>query len=222
MRILIVVAHTDDEALGLGGTIARHYKEGDEIYAISMTDGIGARNDSNELIEKRKYASLQAAKVLGFEWLKSFSFPDNSMDTIPLIQVVKKIEEIKNQINPSIIYTHHASDLNIDHRIVSAATLTAFRPQPGEEWCEIRAFEVSSATDFGHKSITGTFSPNLFIDISDTIDSKIKALKEYQDEMRMKPHTRSFEGILNLSKYRGNQVGVSYAESFEIIRKIIR
>ena len=84
------------------------------------------------------------------------------------------------------------------------------------------AFEVPSATDFGHKSITGTFSPNLFIDISDTIDSKIKALKEYQDEMRMKPHTRSFEGILNLSKYRGNQVGVSYAESFEIIRKIIR
>ena len=222
MKVLIIAAHSDDETLGIGGTIAKHHQNGDEIYAISMTDGVGARTDKSDLVIERKNASIKASRILGFKWINSFSFPDNSMDIVPRIEVIKKIEEVKKEINPYIVYTHNSSDLNIDHRIVSEATLTAFRPQPGENWLEIRTFEVPSATDFGHKSITGTFTPNLFVDISNTIDLKIDALKKYSSEMRLKPHTRSFEGVINLAKYRGNQVGLNYAESFEIIRKIIR
>lgn len=220
-NILIIVAHTDDETIGMGGTIANHTKDGDKVFAVSMTDGVGSRdNQTAGDINQRDIAANKASKILGFEWLEAGKFSDNEMDKSSLIEVVKYIENIKNLSQPDIVYTHASSDLNIDHRIVSEAVLTAFRPQPNEKCREIRAFEVSSATDYGHKSVTGSFYPNLFIDISNTWKEKLMALKEYASEMRDYPHTRSFEGIENLSRLRGNQVGLRQVEAFEIIRKI--
>lgn len=220
-NILIIVAHSDDETIGMGGTIANHTKDGDKVFAVSMTDGVGSRDeqDKND-INKRAIAADKAAGILGFEWLEAGKFLDNEMDKHSLIEVVKFIEDIKNLSKPDIVYTHSSSDLNIDHRIVSEAVLTAFRPQPNEICREIRAFEVSSATDYGHKSVTGSFYPNLFIDISNTWNEKLLALKEYASEMREYPHIRSYKGIESLSKIRGNQVGLHQAEAFEIIRKI--
>ena len=220
-NILIIVAHTDDETIGMGGTIANHTKDGDKVFAVSMTDGVGSRDalDTSD-INQRVIAADKAARILGFEWLEAGKFLDNEMDKYSLIEVVKFIENIKNLSKPDIVYTHSSSDLNIDHRIVSEAVLTAFRPQPKEICREIRAFEVSSATDYGHKSVTGSFYPNLFIDITNTWEEKLLALKEYASEMREYPHTRSYRGIESLSKIRGNQVGLHQAEAFEIIRKI--
>jgi len=222
LKVLFIVAHPDDEALGLGGTIARHVQNGDEVYGISMTNGVGARGDNLTAIHNRIENSKKASEILGFKWINQYEFPDNAMDTVPLIEITKKIEEVKKTILPNIIYTHSSADLNIDHRIVSQATLTAFRPQPNELWQEIRTFEVPSATDFGHKSITGSFNPNLYIDISKTIQLKINALNIYFEEMRKFPHSRSFEGVKNLSLYRGSQVGILNSEAFEIIRRIER
>jgi LmbE family N-acetylglucosaminyl deacetylase len=188
-----------------------------------MTDGVGARGteDSAE-IKKRAQASINAGKILGLEWLEGGSFPDNAMDTVGLLDVAKVIERAKTLIKPTIVYTHSSADLNIDHRIVSQATLTAFRPQPNEVWEEIRTFEVASATDYGHKSITKEFTPNLYVDISETWQTKLAALNEYSMEMREPPHTRSFDGLESLAKFRGYQVGLPYAEAFEIIRKVDR
>ncbi len=222
-KVLIIVAHSDDESLGLGGTIVRHVNNGDEVYALSMTDGIGSREGvSNKEISLRALSAQNASRILGFKWLKAGSFPDNAMDSIPLLEVIKFIEEAKSQIKPNIIYTHSAADLNIDHRVVCQATLTAFRPENNDIWEEIRTFEVSSSTDYGHHSITRSFLPNLYINISDLWKKKLLALNAYNIEMRNPPHTRSIEGIENLAKYRGNQVGLFYAEAFEVIRKILR
>jgi LmbE family N-acetylglucosaminyl deacetylase len=221
--VLVIVAHRDDETIGLGGVIARHIENGDIVYGISMTDGEGARGRENEKeIKARFEASIKAAKILGLTWLEGANFPDNAMDTIPLLAIIKVIEKAKVLTKPTLIYTHSSADLNIDHRIVGQATLTAFRPQPNEVWQEIRSFEISSATDYGHKSITNLFYPNLYIDITKTWNKKLAAINEYKMEMRSPPHTRSVEGLENLAKYRGNQVGVSYAEAFEIIRRIER
>lgn len=222
-NILVVVAHTDDETLGLGGTIARHSSMGHKVYGISMTDGLSSRiNQNKRNIKFREKASEKAGKIIGLNWLERTNFPDNAMDTISILEIIKVIEKAKNKINPSLIYTHSSADLNIDHRIVSEATLTAFRPQTNEIWEEIRTFEVPSATDYGHKSITNSFNPNLYINITKTWKKKLKALKEYKIEMKNSPHSRSFEGLENLAKYRGNQVGLPYAEAFDVIRKINR
>lgn len=221
--VLVIVAHTDDETLGLGGAIARHVSNHDKVYAISMTNGIDARNQKKvEDIKERFNASVIAGKILGLTWLKGGAFPDNAMDTVPLLEIIKVIEIAKQEIKPTIIYTHSSADLNIDHRIVSQATLTAFRPQPNDTWHEIRTFEIASATDYGHRSITNVFYPNLYVDITSYWEQKLSALIAYNKEMRDAPHTRSLSGLENLAKYRGNQSGLKYAEAFEILRKIER
>ena len=121
-----------------------------------------------------------------------------------------------------MIYTHSAADLNVDHRITLEATLTAFRPQPTEKYTEIISFEVQSSSEYGHKSLFGEFSPNMFVDISDFWELKEKALFPIQKEMRAYPHSRSIEALSFLSNHRGSQVGLEKAEAFEMLRKVIR
>lgn len=219
--VLIVVSHSDDESISMAGTICKHVDKGDKVYVISMTDGVSSRNDTDKYsVNKRKEASIKASEILGFEWGKCFDFGDNLMDKYPLLDVVKAVEISKLIYKPSIVYTHSIADLNIDHRVVANAVLTAFRPQPLETCKEIRLFEIASATDYGHSAITGSFLPNLFVDISKNWDLKKEALIAYSEEMRDYPHSRSIEGIKNLAKLRGNQVGLSLAEAFQVIRKL--
>ena len=219
--VLVVVAHSDDESISMAGTIVKHIKKGDKVFVISMTDGVGARDDANlNKIKQRKNASVTASKVLGFEWGDSYDFSDNVMDSYPLIEIVKAVEKAKYKYRPTLVYTHSGADLNVDHRVVANSVLTAFRPQPNELCKELRLFEVASATDYGKSAITGSFSPNLFIDISNEWPTKVKALKAYMEEMREYPHSRSIQGIKNLANLRGNQVGYDFAEAFEVIRKL--
>ena len=219
--VLVIVAHRDDETIGMGGTIAKHSDKGDKVFCLSMTDGISARENSNEkIIKKRFLASEKAAEKLGFTWLDSEDFPDNCLDSVPLLSVVKTIEKKKKKINPNIVYTHTKACLNIDHRIVCESVLTAFRPHPNEKCKQILTFEIASSTDYGHPHVTNTFFPNIYIDISKTWSKKLQALKAYSSEMRDYPHSRSFKGIENSAQMNGNRVGLEYAEAFHLIRKI--
>jgi len=220
-NILVVVAHSDDETISMGGTIRKHITNGDSVIAISMTDGVSSRaNTDIKEISKRTDSAELASRILGFKWGDCFNFKDNAMDSYPLIEIVKCIEESKKKYQPNLVYTHSGADLNIDHRVVANAVLTAFRPEPGEICKEIRLFEVPSATDYGHKSLTGIFNPNVFISIDNEWDFKEEALKAYNKEMRLYPHSRSIQGISNLARLRGSQVGFNMAEAFEAIRKL--
>lgn len=218
--ILIVVAHPDDETLGCGGTIARHVQNGDRVYAVAMTDGVSSRKTSPIAKRARQTSAMKASVILGFTWIEARTFKDNQMDTVALLHVVKVLETIKSKIKPTLVYTHAAADLNIDHQVLAQAVLTAFRPQPKETCKEIRAFEVPSATDYGHPSVTSIFKPNLYIDISSTWDKKYDALSAYGQELRDSPHTRSHDGIRLLALIRGYQVGLPMAEAFEVLRRI--
>lgn len=220
-KILIIVAHTDDETIGMGGTIKKHVNNGDEVFAISMTDGISSRrNQKIDQINERKHAAKKASLELGFKWEKNYDFADNALDKYPLLEIIRAIEKIKSKIIPNLVYTHSFADLNIDHRIVAQAVLTAFRPLPEENCKEIRLFEVVSSTELGHKDTTNQFIPNLFVSITETWQAKKNALIAYKSEIRDFPHIRSLRGIENLSCLRGSQVGISMAEAFQVIRKI--
>ena len=220
-KVLVVVAHSDDETFGMGGTLKKHANNKDDVFVVSMTDGVSSRNkQSKKIISERKKSSLNAGKILGFKWKNCFDFPDNALDSIPMINLIKSLEEVKDSVSPNIVYTHSSKDLNIDHRIISQAVQTVFRPQPNEICREIRLFEVPSATDFGNESLTGSFLPNLFLDITKTWKEKKLASLAYKKELKDYPHSRSLKGLENLAKIRGNQVGLEMAEAFEIIRKI--
>jgi len=222
-KILVVAAHPDDETLGCGGTIARHVSQGDEVGIITLTNGVSARTGvaKKDLIN-REEAAKKAIDLLGAKWIGRGNFCDNGMDKTPLLEIIKYIESFKETFYPDIIYSHTAQDLNVDHRVVTTAVLTAFRPQPEETYKEIRLFEVPSSTDFTTESLHGIFTPNLFIDIQDFINIKIEALNFYDEEMREYPHTRSYMNIETVAKYRGASVGIPYAEAFQIVRRIHR
>ena len=218
--VLVVAAHADDEALGCGGTIARHVEEGDAVHLVLMADGVHSRRESSEAdFARRIEASKRAQSILGISFSQSLELPDNKMDSVPLLEIVQKLEPILKEIQPSVVYTHHHGDLNIDHRLTHAAVMTACRPVPGSSVREIYGFEVLSSTEWVSQK-GAPFLPDYFVDITQQLRTKLDALEAYADEMRKTPHSRSMAHVEVLAHHRGYSVGVDAAEAFEVYRII--
>lgn len=219
-NVLIVAAHTDDEALGCGGTIARHVAEGDLVYAVFMTDGVSSRYQTDTTaVAQRESAAEKARNILGIRENIFLGLPDNRLDSVSLLDVVQCLEPIINRLKPHTIYTHHHGDLNVDHRITHQAVMTACRPVPSCSVREIFAFEVLSSTEWSTPAME-PFLPNLFVDISTHLSVKMQALSAYAEEMRPAPHSRSLEHADMLARHRGYSVGLVAVEAFSIIRKL--
>jgi len=219
MKVLAMVAHPDDEVLGAGGTLARHALQGDEVHIAFLTDGVGARSAAHAAADRRVAAAKQAAVVLGACAPRFFNFSDNRLDGVALLDVVKAVEAVVNDIGPHTIYTHHAGDLNIDHVICHRAVMTACRPLPGSSVRQIFAIEVVSSTEWAPHP-TAVFVPTRFVDIAATRVAKQRALAAYAEEMRPFPHPRSQESVEALERWRGTSAGLSYAEAFMVLRDI--
>jgi LmbE family N-acetylglucosaminyl deacetylase len=217
-NILVIAAHTDDEALGCGGTIARHVAQGDDVYAVFIADGVSSRDHADQQKHlERNSAAQNAHAILGIKKTYNFNYPDNQLDSLPLLQIIKKIEQVIQEISPNIVFTHHRGDLNVDHQICHQAALTACRPIPGSPVEEIYSFEVVSSTDWNQND-DRPFTPNVYIDISDFLETKIRALAAYGSEICEFPHSRSMEHVNALACHRGNSVGYKAAEAFMAVR----
>lgn len=225
-RILVVAAHPDDEVLGCGGTILKHTAKGDTVRILILAEGLTSRDTVRDEVKHRDELarlhanSAQAAERLGVESVRLCSFPDNRMDSVNLLDVVKEVEREIDRLRPNIIYTHHGGDVNIDHRITHDAVITACRPMPGCPVETLLFFEVASSTEWQPASPDRAFTPNWFVDISSTMGGKLEALRCYASEMREHPHPRSYQGVKDLAAYRGVCVGRNYAEAFSLGRKI--
>lgn len=220
-QVLVVAAHADDEALGCGGTLARHAAEGNSVYVIFLTNGVSSRVGScSHAVERRKHAANAALAALGANLYQSFDFPDNALDTVPRLEIIRAVESAIVALRPQIVYTHHPGDLNVDHRRAFEAVMTACRPQPEHSVQSIFAFEVASSTGWSGHSCK-PFIPQHYVDISLFLEEKIAALQAYQEEMRPSPHARSIEAVQTLAKYRGSQVGLVAAEAFTVERSIV-
>ena len=217
--VLVVAAHPDDEALGCFGALLNHNKLGDKINIIFLTDGVSARGDDKKAKHERRKNCLKVLKIIGLTNKNVFflDYPDNMMDTVPLLDVVVDIEKIKKKIKPNILYTHFSNDLNIDHRVAYQAAITASRPTPEETVKKILCFEILSSTEWSDKN-KQIFCPNYFIDISKFINKKLTALKIYGEEIKKSPNSRSLESIKNLASIRGSSIGTYYAEAFFVER----
>jgi LmbE family N-acetylglucosaminyl deacetylase len=221
--ILVIVAHPDDEVLGCGGTIARLTSEGSYVYTLILGEGVTSRDSKrdrtkreNEIAELRKQAE-DANKILGVKKIYTTDFPDNRFDTVPLLDIVKTIEKIKEDIKPDIVFTHHCGDLNIDHQITFKAIMTACRPIKDESVKELYSFEIPSSTEWNVLSST-YFMPDYFVNINKSLEIKINALKEYKTELRDFPHPRSLKAVELNAKHWGVKMGYEAAEAFKTIR----
>lgn len=218
--VLVVAAHPDDEVLGCGGTMARHAAEGDEVHVIFMADGVTSRDTGHgENQKRRNEAADKSCRLLGVKAVHYLNFPDNRMDSLPLLDIVRPLETLISNIHPNIVYTHHIGDLNVDHRITHQAVMTACRPIPGQTVVQIFSFEVLSSTEWQTPFLL-PFSPNRFVNISKYLDLKRSALQAYAEELRPQPHSRSAENVMQLAHYRGNCVGHIAAEAFIVVREI--
>ena len=218
--VLVIAAHADDEVLGCGGAILKHVKAGDSVHLILCADGVSSRPDSRDLdLQNRLSAAKKAHSILGIEDVHYLNFPDNRMDSLGLLDMIQIIEPIVQKIEPSHIYTHSHTDLNVDHRRTHEIVMTICRPQPESLIKEIYGFEVLSSTEWGIDQ-GSRFDPNLFIDISAELSKKLLALEAYGDEMRTPPHSRSIDHAEILARHRGFSVGLSAAEAFSIYRII--
>jgi LmbE family N-acetylglucosaminyl deacetylase len=222
--VLILAAHPDDEALGCGGTIAKLANEGARIHVAFLADGISSRGvDGGKLEEhlnERRSAAQKACHILGVASVSFEDFPDNRMDTVPLLDITKVVEGLISDCSPDTVVTHHAGDVNIDHRRLHDAVVTACRPQKGLCVSTLLCFEVPSSTEWQLPGSGPIFAPNWFVDISSTLDRKLQALDVYGTELRDWPHPRSKQGVEHLARWRGATVGVDAAEAFVLGRQL--
>ena len=226
MSILVIAAHPDDEVLGCGASIAKWSEAGQVVHVVIMAEGITSRDSAqdsesiNKGLSSLEESAHKAADVIGATSVKLLGFPDNRMDSLDRLDVVKAVEVEIKRLRPDTVVTHHCGDVNIDHRIIHEAVVTACRPQPGESVRRLLVFEVPSSTEWQPPGSNTAFEPNWFEDVSETIDRKIEALKFYQSEMREWPNARSIENVGYLARWRGASVGCHAAEAFILMREI--
>ena len=161
-----------------------------------------------------------ANKCVKFNQPKLGDFPNIKFNCVPHIELVRFIENAIEKYQPDRVFTHHPSDLNDDHRQVSRACAAAVRLfQRRDDVCPISSFyymEIPSATDWAIPEAQLSFVPNVFFDITHSIDLKIEALSYYKGIMRDAPHPRSEQMIKGLASYRGGQGGYIYSEAFQL------
>lgn len=225
MSVLCIVAHPDDEVLGVGGTLARHAADGDDVHICILSDGVTSRYDETDAadaeIKQRRQRAKQAAKTLGAT-VSLYGFPDNSFDTVPLLDIVQAIESEVADYSPDVVYTHHHGDLNVDHELACRATITATRPLADSGVDRVLAFETLSASEWSVPSPDNAFQPTSFVDMSDHLEAKIEALSVYKKELREPPHPRTVGTVRQNAEVWGAKVGVPAAEPFEVLREIRR
>lgn len=218
----VVVAHPDDEVLACGGTMAKLSARGVPVHVLILATGLSARGaaDAAAFETLRGHAARAIVEVLGCASVAFADFPDNRMDSVALLDVVKRVETFLAETRADTVFTHHPGDVNIDHGVTAHAVMTATRPLPGARIRRVWAGEVISSSEWGFPE--RRFVPNAWIDISETLEKKIAAMAAYGGELRDFPHPRSLEALRALGTLRGSEIGTQAAEAFQILRQVER
>jgi N-acetylglucosamine malate deacetylase 1 len=220
MRILTVAAHPDDETLGAGGTMAWHAARGDRVWVCVVADGVTSRHGR---VAQQAECARRACDTLGVERLVLLGLPDQRLDTLSRLDIITPVEQLIEEFAPDVVLTHFPGDVNEDHRLVSRAVMVATRPVAGSPVRKVCAFEIPSSTDWAPPIPGSIFAPNLYVDISDTLEAKLTAMKAYShtfvSEVRPFPHPRSIEALTAYAQRHGAASGQLAAEPFMLLRE---
>jgi LmbE family N-acetylglucosaminyl deacetylase len=225
--VLVIAAHPDDEVLGCGGTIARHADSGDQVQVLIVAEGATSRqrrrdrNEATQKLTELAKAARHASAILGAQDVELLDLPDNRLDSLDRLDLIKQIEEQIARYQPEVVYVHHAGDVNVDHRRLHEAVVTACRPTPGQPVRQLLSYEVASSTEWQPPGSAPAFQPNWFVDISAQWPRKRQALQAYATEMQAWPHARSIDAIEHQARWRGAQAGVEAAEAFYLLRQLV-
>lgn len=219
MKILVIAPHPDDEVLGCGGTMVKHILGGDEVYLCIITKAYPPEWPESE-VEERKKEVLRVNGILDIKKTYFLDLPTVKLDTLPQKELNEAIAQVVRDVKPDVVYIPHRGDVNKDHRLVFDASVVAARPRPSSVIKKILSYESLSETEWAAPFPENAFIPNVYVDISETLEVKLKAMSEYKSELKDFPHPRSIEAISALAKIRGATVGIEAAEAFMLIREI--
>ena len=218
-QVLVIGAHPDDEVLGVGGTILKMIDKGAEVYVCIATEAVKSLKFSEEEGKKRRKEAVDASKALGIKKTFFLDMPSVHLDTLPIFEIINKFKAIINEVKPNIVFTHYDKDPNQDHQVISRATRVATSPQIcGGCIKEVYFYEIPSSTT--NALGDSFFKPNVFFDIENYIEKKLKILGIYKSEVKKYPHPRSIEGAETYAKFRGLMCNKKYAEAFMLYRMI--
>ncbi|HET7435639.1 MAG TPA: PIG-L family deacetylase [Thermoanaerobaculia bacterium] len=217
--VLFVAPHSDDESLGCGGTILRHRDAGDRIHWLLVTVSHVDYGFSAERIAEREKEIDRVAAHFRFDTTTRLNFPATMIDSMPLGQLVAAVSKVFRQINPNVVYLPYRGDVHSDHTVTfdAVAACTKWFRYPSVE--RVLCYEAISETEFGINPDINGFRPNVFVDISAHLETKMMILREYRGELGEFPFPRSEQAVRALAAYRGATAGVAAAEAFMLLRE---
>ena len=219
-NVLVVSAHPDDETLGVGGTLLRHRDQGDTLNWLIVTNISVDQGFSKEKVDERQKEIEVVSEMYGFSETVKLDYPTMSLSTEILGNLIKNISDTMTRIKPETVYTMNRSDAHSDHRIIFDAVMACTKSFRYPFIRNVLMYECLSETEFAPSLPEKVFQPNLFVDISEKMDEKIRIMNVFESEMGEHPFPRSERNIRALATFRGATSGVEYAEAFQIIKQI--
>jgi len=219
MRVVVIGAHPDDELLGAGATLAMLVRAGAQVHAAVVCDAASGRR-SPGVAAALERDGQRAAEIMGFASLRFLRLPGQRLDTVPAADLTELIGGVLDDIRPQVLYTHVPDDVDIDHGLVARAAWRACRPDSRDGPHRFAAFEAPSSAEWAWAAEGNGLRPNLFVDVADTLDTKIAALECYETKARDYPHPSSMRALRERAAFWGSQVGCGAAEPFRILRQV--
>jgi LmbE family N-acetylglucosaminyl deacetylase len=217
MKVLVVAVHPDDESLGAGGTLLKHKANGDEIHWLIIT-----KSENEEFQKVRNQEISKVNTEYSFTKVHELGFSTTKLNDTNFSDIVSSIGRVLAEVAPEVIYVPFFNDVHTDHQVVSKALGSCTKTFRYPSVKRVLMMETISETEFALNNPAQNFSPNYFVDISDHIDQKIKILNIYKSEMGEAPFPRSNEVIRALAIYRGSTCNSSFAESFMLLKEIVK
>lgn len=208
LRIVAIGAHPDDIELACGGTVAKARLQGHMVKMIVVT-GKSSRDHQGQSIRSDLEAereTLDAASRLGVEDVDTLGYPD--MQVPYSAELVTQLDEIITDYNADIIFTHFPFDTHQDHIRTAQASVAAVR-----RFNTVLLYEPITPSGRGYVA----FRPQVYVDISGTVDAKLTALEAHKSQLR-KYGDRWLAAVEARCKYRGFEMNADYAECFEAVR----
>ena len=219
-EILVISPHPDDETLGCGGTLLGHRDKGDKIHWLIVTEINTRLGYSPEQVDRRCAEIEQVAARYGFSSVHKLNLSTTKLDSIPIGEIIDEISGVFKKVSPEIIYAPYRGDIHTDHRIILDAVASCTKWFRNSSVKRLLSYEVISETDFAINPDLAGFRPNVFIDISKYIETKLEIFKIYTDELGEFPFPRSEKAIRALATLRGAQAGCEAAEAFMLLKEI--
>ena len=220
MSVLVIAPHPDDEVLGCGGTIAKNVENGEEVFVVVVTKGCEPLFHQDS-VEKVREECKAADALLGVRKTIFLDFPAAMLEDVPRYKLNDALVDVIQGIKPSTVFIPHRGDMQLDHKMITDASMVALRPKYNHTVSKIYQYETLSETGWDVPNVTNAFIPTAYSDITGFLNLKLDAMKQFSTQIASYPNPRSVEAIKALAMYRGSNVGLSAAEAFELVREIV-